>query len=115
MFDKDIDLRDDTLHIFRSYYIKNAYVKLLDPKHRIETHQYQWILNSWTIFEKIPDDEQPLEPPKYNIVPFSELDAYKYSIAKVGNLLFDILKYLIINRLRISILFARFVSGCNPC
>ncbi|XP_041001530.1 uncharacterized protein LOC121247218 [Juglans microcarpa x Juglans regia] len=31
MFDKDIDSRDDTLHIFWSYYISNAYVRPLDP------------------------------------------------------------------------------------
>ncbi|XP_042964622.1 uncharacterized protein LOC122298841 [Carya illinoinensis] len=41
IFDKDIDSRQDTLHIFQSYYINNAYVKPLDPKYRIETHEYQ--------------------------------------------------------------------------
>lgn len=37
VFDKDINLQTDTLHIFRSYYFNNAYVGPLDPKYRIET------------------------------------------------------------------------------
>ncbi|XP_035539697.1 uncharacterized protein LOC118344048 [Juglans regia] len=83
MFDKDIDSRDDTLHIFRSYYISNAYVRPLDPKYRIETHEYQWILNSKTIIEEVPKDEEQLEVPKYQLIPFNELDAYKDSIAEI--------------------------------
>ena len=85
MFDKDIDSRDNTLHLFQSYYISNAYVKPLDPKYRIEKYEYQWILNSRTIIEEVPKDEEQLEPPKYQLVPFNELDAYKNSIAEIGN------------------------------
>ncbi|XP_041009523.1 ATP-dependent DNA helicase pif1-like [Juglans microcarpa x Juglans regia] len=77
IFGKDIDLRNDMLHIFRSYYISNAYVKPLDPKHRIEAHEYQWILNSRTIIENIPDDEVELQPPEYDIIPFTNLHDYK--------------------------------------
>ncbi|XP_042958174.1 ATP-dependent DNA helicase PIF1-like [Carya illinoinensis] len=84
IFDKDIDSRQDTLHIFQSYYISNAYVKPLDPKYRIETYEYQWILNAKTIIEEVPMDEGQLEPPKYQLIPFNELDAYKNSIAEIG-------------------------------
>ncbi|XP_042979835.1 replication protein A 70 kDa DNA-binding subunit D-like [Carya illinoinensis] len=84
IFDKDIDSRQDTLHIFQSYYISNAYVKSLDPKYRIETYEYQWILNSKTIIEEVPKDEGQLEPPKYQLIPFNELDAYKNLIAEIG-------------------------------
>ncbi|XP_041011406.1 replication protein A 70 kDa DNA-binding subunit B-like [Juglans microcarpa x Juglans regia] len=77
IFGKDIDLRNDMLHIFRSYYISNAYVKPLDPKHRIEAYEYQWILNSRTIIENIPDDEVELQPPEYDIIPFTNLHDYK--------------------------------------
>ncbi|KAG6719332.1 hypothetical protein I3842_03G000100 [Carya illinoinensis] len=83
IFDKDIDSRQDTLHIFQSYYISNAYVKPLDPKYRIETYEYQWILNAKTIIEEVPKDEGQLEPPKYQLIPFNELDAYKNSIAEI--------------------------------
>ncbi|KAG2674687.1 hypothetical protein I3760_13G149600 [Carya illinoinensis] len=86
IFDKDIDSRQDTLHIFQSYYINNAYVKPLDPKYRIETYEYQWILNAKTIIEEVPKDEGQLEPPKYQLIPFNELDAYKNSIAEIGRL-----------------------------
>ncbi|XP_042944515.1 uncharacterized protein LOC122278387 [Carya illinoinensis] len=84
IFDKDIDSQQDTLHIFQSYYISNAYVKPLDPKYRIETYEYQWILNAKTIIEEVPKDERQLEPPKYQLIPFNELDAYKNSIAEIG-------------------------------
>ncbi|XP_035541237.1 uncharacterized protein LOC118344509 [Juglans regia] len=77
IFGKDIDLRNDMLHIFRSYYISNAYVKPLDPRHRIEAHEYQWILNLRTIIENIPDDEVELQPPEYDIIPFTNLHDYK--------------------------------------
>ncbi|KAG6664619.1 hypothetical protein CIPAW_02G106300 [Carya illinoinensis] len=100
MFDKDIDSQDDTLHIFRSYYISNTYVRSLDPKYRIKTHEYQWILNSKIIIEKVPNDENQLEAPEYQLIPFNELYAYKNSIAKISNLLF-ILKSSIINALKI--------------
>ncbi|XP_041027886.1 replication protein A 70 kDa DNA-binding subunit B-like [Juglans microcarpa x Juglans regia] len=83
MFDKDIDSRDDTLHIFQSYYISNAYVRPLDPRYRIETHEYQWILNSRTIIEEVLKDEEQLELPKYQLIPFNEFDAYKNSIAEI--------------------------------
>ncbi|XP_035539363.1 replication protein A 70 kDa DNA-binding subunit B-like [Juglans regia] len=77
IFDRDIDLRDDTLHVFQSYYIGNAYVKAIDPRHKIEAHQYQWIINSKTIIENLEDDEPALKAPEYNIISFNELDAYK--------------------------------------
>ncbi|XP_042962656.1 replication protein A 70 kDa DNA-binding subunit B-like [Carya illinoinensis] len=77
IFGKDIDLRDDTLQVFQSYYIGNAYVKAIDPRHKIESHEYQWIINSRTIIENIEDDEPVLKAPEYNIIPFNELDAYK--------------------------------------
>ncbi|XP_035545198.1 ATP-dependent DNA helicase pif1-like [Juglans regia] len=77
IFDRDIDLRDDTLHVFQSYYIGNAYVKAIDPRHKIEAHQYQWIINSRTIIENLEDDEPALKAPEYNIISFNELDAYK--------------------------------------
>ncbi|KAF5466120.1 hypothetical protein F2P56_016075 [Juglans regia] len=77
IFDKDIDLRNDMLHIFRSYYISNAYVKPLDPRHRIEAHEYQWILNSRTIIENIQDNEVELQPPEYDIISFTNLHEYK--------------------------------------
>ncbi|XP_042941344.1 uncharacterized protein LOC122276004 [Carya illinoinensis] len=83
IFDKDIDSRQDSLHIFQSYYISNAYVKPLDPKYRIETYEYQWILNAKTIIEEVPKDEGQLEPPKYQLILFNELDAYKNSIAEI--------------------------------
>ncbi|XP_041007529.1 uncharacterized protein LOC121252111 [Juglans microcarpa x Juglans regia] len=84
IFGKDIDLRNDMLHIFRSYYISNAYVKPLDPKHRIEAHEYQWILNSRTIIENIPDDEVELQPPEYDIIPFTNLHDYKNTGTEIG-------------------------------
>ncbi|XP_042972733.1 uncharacterized protein LOC122304524 [Carya illinoinensis] len=68
----------------KSYYISNAYVKPLDPKYRIETYEYQWILNAKTIIEEVPKDERQLEPPKYQLISFNELDAYKNSIAEIG-------------------------------
>ena len=73
--------------MFRSYYIINAYVKLLDPKYKTESHQYQWIINAKTIIEEIPENEQQVEIPKYNLIPINELDAYKDSIAEIGKLL----------------------------
>ena len=75
-------------------------MKPLDPKYRIETYEYQWILNAKTIIEEVPKDEGQLEPPKYQLIPFNELDAYKNSIAEIGNSLFT-LEYLIINILKI--------------
>ncbi|XP_042950394.1 replication protein A 70 kDa DNA-binding subunit B-like [Carya illinoinensis] len=77
IFGKDIDLHDDTLQVFQSYYIGNTYVKAIDPRHKIESHEYQWIINSRTIIENVEDDEPVLKDPEYNIIPFNELDAYK--------------------------------------
>ncbi|XP_042942719.1 uncharacterized protein LOC122276890 [Carya illinoinensis] len=77
IFGKDIDLRDDTLQVFQSYYIGNAYVKAIDPRPKIELHEYQWIINSRTIIENVEDNEPVLKAPEYNIIPFNELDAYK--------------------------------------
>ncbi|XP_035547439.1 uncharacterized protein LOC118348947 [Juglans regia] len=84
IFDKDIDLRNDMLHIFRSYYISNAYVKPLDPRHRIEAHEYQWILNSRTIIENIQDNEVELQPPEYDIISFTNLHEYKDTGTEIG-------------------------------
>ncbi|KAG6719648.1 hypothetical protein I3842_03G016500 [Carya illinoinensis] len=83
MFGNDIDSREDSLQMFRSYYIINAYVKLLDPKYKTESHEYQWIINAKTIIEEIPENEQQVEMPKYNLIPINELDAYKDSIAEI--------------------------------
>ena len=90
IFDKDIDLRNDMLHIFRSYYISNAYVKPLDPRHRIEAHEYQWILNSRTIIENIQDNEVELQPPEYDIIPFTNLHEYKDTGTEIGKYHIDI-------------------------
>ncbi|XP_042956417.1 replication protein A 70 kDa DNA-binding subunit B-like [Carya illinoinensis] len=84
IFGKDIDLRDDTLQVFQSYYIGNAYVKAIDPRHKIESHEYQWIINSRTIIENVEDDEPVLKAPEYNIIPFNELDAYKDTDSEIA-------------------------------
>ncbi|XP_042950349.1 replication protein A 70 kDa DNA-binding subunit D-like [Carya illinoinensis] len=83
IFGNDINSREDSLQMFRSYYIINAYVKLLDPKYQTESHQYQWIINAKTIIEEIPENEQQVKIPKYNLIPINELDAYKDSIAEI--------------------------------
>ncbi|XP_041003912.1 replication protein A 70 kDa DNA-binding subunit B-like [Juglans microcarpa x Juglans regia] len=83
IFGKDIDLRDDTLNVYQSYYIANAFVKPLDARHRREAYELQWIINSRTIVENIEYDESPLKPPDYNIIPFNQLDIYKDTDAEV--------------------------------
>ena len=73
------------MQVFQSYYIGNAYVKAIDPRHKIESHEYQWIINSRTIIENVEDDEPVLKAPEYNIIPFNELDAYKDTDSEIGN------------------------------
>ncbi|XP_042962415.1 uncharacterized protein LOC122296677 [Carya illinoinensis] len=84
MFGTDIDSRKNSLHIFRSYYITNAFVKPLDPKFRTESYEFQWILNSKTIIEEVPNDETHLKLPKFNFISIDQLDPYKDSIAEIG-------------------------------
>ncbi|XP_041001096.1 uncharacterized protein LOC121246852 [Juglans microcarpa x Juglans regia] len=84
IFGKDIDLRDDTLNVYQSYYIANAFVKPLDARHRREAYELQWIINSRTIVENIEYDESSLKPPDYNIVHLNQLDMYKDKDAEVA-------------------------------
>ena len=84
IFEKYIDLHDDTLNVYQSYYIANAFVKPLDARHRREAYELQWIINSRTIVENIEYDESPLKPPDYNIIHFNQLDIYKDTDAEVG-------------------------------
>ncbi|XP_041010101.1 uncharacterized protein LOC121254208 [Juglans microcarpa x Juglans regia] len=83
IFGKDIDLRDDTLNVYQSYYIANAFVKPLDTRHRREAYELQWIINSRTIVENIKYDESSLKPPDYNIVPLNQLDIHKDTDAEI--------------------------------
>ncbi|KAG7957667.1 hypothetical protein I3843_11G187300 [Carya illinoinensis] len=41
IFGKDIDLRNDTLYIYQSYYIANALVRTMDPRHQRGPYQFQ--------------------------------------------------------------------------
>lgn len=43
----------------------------MNPRHKVEAHQYQWIWNSKTIIE---DNEAALKHPEYNIISFNELN-----------------------------------------
>ncbi|KAG6705369.1 hypothetical protein I3842_07G176100 [Carya illinoinensis] len=60
IFGKDIDLRNDTLYIYQSYYIANALVRTMDPRHQRGPNQFQWTINSKTIVEEIEEDEPAL-------------------------------------------------------
>lgn len=82
-----MDLQNETLHIYPSYYISNAYVKLVEEKYRIDYKKYQWIINSRIIIEEILNDELALDPPDYKFVSFNELDAYKNTNSEIGNIL----------------------------
>ncbi|XP_042940518.1 uncharacterized protein LOC122275493 [Carya illinoinensis] len=87
MFGTDIDPRENTLKILQSYYIIDAYVKPVDPKYKIGEYQYQWTLNSKTIIEDVPQNEEQIDAPKYEIIPFKDLEAYRGSIGEIGNLI----------------------------
>jgi hypothetical protein len=87
MFGTDIDPRDDTLKILHSYYIINAYVKPVDPKYKIGEYKYQWTLNSKTIIEDVPQNENQIDAPTYDIVPFNDLETYRGSIGGIGSLI----------------------------
>ncbi|KAG6705698.1 hypothetical protein I3842_07G192900 [Carya illinoinensis] len=76
IFGKDIDLRNDTLYIYQSYYIANALVRTMDPRHQRGPYQFQWTINSKTIVEEIEEDEPALRPPEYNLVPLNELGVH---------------------------------------
>ena len=85
IFGKDIDLRNDTLYIYQSYYIANALVRTMDPRHQRGPYQFQWTINSKTIVEEIEEDEPALRPPEYNLVPLNELGVHIDTDAEIGN------------------------------
>ena len=67
---------DHLLHITRTYYIHNAVIKPIKPKHQIVDNVYQWTINPTTLIEEISNDDSSLPTPSFNFVPFVEF--YKH-------------------------------------
>ncbi|XP_062075425.1 replication protein A 70 kDa DNA-binding subunit B-like [Humulus lupulus] len=84
------------LEIKRRYSGKNAnnmYIDQRDPPNTKpwkikmivadKSYEYDWTLNSRTLIEDVEEQDNQIEAPKYNIVPFTDLHSYKDSAERV--------------------------------
>ena len=67
--------------------MSNAIVRLIAVTHQVVPHQFQWIINSRTLVEKVNDDEVNNVVPNYNFCLFSELKEYLNVASQVGKLI----------------------------
>ena len=87
IFGEDIAILQDTLHIFRSYYIKNAYVKAIQPQYRIVNNEYQWIINTKTLVKEAEQVEETT-PILHHLVSLKDLPNYIDFMAEVGKIIY---------------------------
>ncbi|KAK2665790.1 hypothetical protein Ddye_004364 [Dipteronia dyeriana] len=79
IFDKNIQAFEDTLIVFKKYYITNASVRPISPDHRVMQNEYQWIIDSGTMVGEIEKEDvasTSKNTPEFSFVPFSRLDTY---------------------------------------
>ena len=67
--------------------MSNAIVRPIAVTHQVVPHQFQWIINSRTLVEKVNDDEVNNVVPNYNFCLFSELKEYLNVASQVGKLI----------------------------
>ena len=67
--------------------MSNAIVRPIVVTHQVVPHQFQWIINSRTLVEKVNDDEVNNVVPNYNFCLFSELKEYLNVASQVGKLI----------------------------
>ena len=87
IFSNDIELYEKTLSLLSSYYVSNAIVRPIAVTHQVVPHQFQWIISSHTLVEKVNDDEVNNVVPNYNFCLFSELKEYLNVASQVGKLI----------------------------
>ncbi|KAM6547964.1 hypothetical protein CsatB_019640 [Cannabis sativa] len=78
IFGTEIDARENTLEVFHTYYISNAYVKKAAPPFdKKRDFKYSWTMNSRTEIEEIQTEDNQISAPNYDFIPFSDLHTPK--------------------------------------
>ncbi|KAM6567318.1 hypothetical protein CsatA_026446 [Cannabis sativa] len=78
IFGTEIDARENTLEVFHTYYISNAYVKKTAPPFdKKRDYKYSWTLNSRTEIKEIQTEDNQISAPNYDFIPFSGLHTPK--------------------------------------
>ncbi|KAM6587646.1 hypothetical protein CsatA_010251 [Cannabis sativa] len=79
IFGTEIDARENTLEVFHTYYISNAYVKkkTAPPFDKKQDYKYSWTVNSRTEIEEIQTEDNQVSTPNYDFIPFSNLHTPK--------------------------------------
>ncbi|XP_060969068.1 uncharacterized protein LOC133036570 [Cannabis sativa] len=85
IFGTEIDARENTLEVFHTYYISNAYVKKTAPPFdKKQDYKYSWIVNSRTEIEEIQTEDNQVSTPNYDFIPFSNLHIPKEFSKPIG-------------------------------
>jgi len=83
IFGADIELFANTLKVLHKYRISNAVVTPIEPIHRIEPHNYQWIINKRTPVIEIPLDKEQSIPVPLNLVKFNDFQCRHKLVSKL--------------------------------
>ena len=67
--------------------MSNAIVRPIAVTHQVVPHQFQWIINSRTLVEKVNDDEVNNVVPNYNFCLFSKVKEYLNVASQVSKLI----------------------------
>ncbi|KAM6569688.1 hypothetical protein CsatB_017673 [Cannabis sativa] len=78
IFGTEIDARENTLEVFHTYYISNAYVKKAAPPFdKKRDYKYSWTVNSRIEIEEIQTEDNQISVPNYDFIMFSDLHTLK--------------------------------------